>query len=107
MNIMLMAVIERTKEIGLRKALGGTDGEIIIQFLAETIILTFLGGILGILIGVLATFAASVFLNTLFIISALAVLVSLTVSCLMGLVFGLYPAYKAASLSPIEALRYE
>lgn len=107
MNIMLMAVIERTREIGLRKALGATEREIILQFLSETVILTFVGGILGIMIGILATTLIASFLQTLFVISLYGIVLSLSVSCFMGIVFGLYPAYKAASLSPIEALRYE
>ncbi|MCL5675498.1 MAG: ABC transporter permease [Patescibacteria group bacterium] len=107
MNIMLMAVIERTREIGLRKALGATESEIIFQFLSETVILTFLGGISGMVIGVLTTTAISFFLQTLLVISLSGIILSLGVSCFMGIVFGLYPAYKAAALSPIEALRYE
>ncbi len=107
MNIMLMAVIERTREIGLRKALGATDVEIIFQFLSEAVILTLVGGISGIVIGILATIVIASLLQTLFVISLSGIALALGVSCFMGIVFGLYPAYKAASLSPIEALRYE
>ncbi len=107
MNIMLMAIIERTREIGLRKALGATEGEIIFQFLSETVILTFLGGASGMVIGILTTLVISFLSQTLFVISFDGIVLSLGVSCFMGIIFGLYPAYKAASLSPIEALRYE
>lgn len=107
MNIMLMSVIERTREIGLRKAVGATDKEIIFQFMTETFILAFLGGIVGIFVGIVATLIISFLSNSLFVVSSSAIGLSLGVSWVIGIVFGLYPAYRASILSPIEALRYE
>lgn len=107
MNVMLMAVIERTREIGLKKALGATDREITQQILTETVALTFIGGLLGIVGGIMATLLISYFLHTVFVISVVAILIALLVSGCMGIIFGVYPALKASALSPIEALRYE
>lgn len=113
MNIMLVSVTERTKEIGLRKALGATDRDILLQFLLEATILTGIGGVVGIILGASLSFGISIFIVK---ISALpwsfsfpfsAALLGLGVSGLIGLVFGLYPARKAARKSPINALRYE
>lgn len=107
MNIMLVTVTERTREIGLRKALGARRNTIIIQFLTESIILTFIGGIIGVTLGVLFSFAYAYFSNSFFVISVPSILLAFVVSVAIGIVFGLYPARKAASLQPIEALRYE
>ncbi len=107
MNIMLMSVIERTREIGLRKAVGATDKEIILQFMTETFMLAFLGGLVGTLTGIGATFIISLLSNSLFVVSFGAIGLSLGVSWVIGIIFGLYPAYRASTLSPIEALRYE
>ncbi|PJE64342.1 MAG: ABC transporter permease [Candidatus Ryanbacteria bacterium CG10_big_fil_rev_8_21_14_0_10_43_42] len=113
MNIMLVSVTERTREIGLRKALGATNEDILRQFLLEAIILTGIGGLVGIFLGAFFAFLASVVLTTYaelawaFTFSVPAALLGLSVSALVGLVFGIYPARKAARKSPIEALRYE
>ncbi len=107
MNIMLVTVTERTREIGLRKALGAKRQVIITQFLIEAIILTFVGGIVGILFGILASYLYSTFTSSAFVISFPSVLLAFVVSVGIGVLFGWYPARKAASLQPIEALRYE
>lgn len=107
MNIMLVTVTERTREIGLRKALGAKNKTIIVQFLFESIILTFVGGVIGIMIGVIIAFIYSKTNNSLFVISQSSVLLAFFVSVTIGIIFGWYPAKKASSLQPIEALRYE
>ena len=112
LNIMLATVAERTREIGLRKAVGATNIAIMRQFLLEAGTLTFLGGIVGIVIGTIISYTISLVMNYLgydwaFVISITSVLLSISVSILTGVVFGLYPALKASKLNPIEALRYE
>lgn len=107
MNIMLVTVTERTREIGLRKALGAKKKLIIMQFLIESIILTFTGGIIGIVVGISISFLYSVFTGSLFIISPVSIIVAFVVSASIGVLFGWYPASRAANLQPIEALRYE
>ncbi len=107
MNIMLVTVTERTREIGLRKALGAKKKVIITQFLVESIILTFAGGIIGIGTGILASYIISSLTSSPFVISPNSILLAFVVSSGIGILFGWYPAQKAANLQPIEALRYE
>lgn len=107
MNIMLVTVTERTREIGLRKALGAKKQIIITQFLIESIILTFMGGVIGIGLGVIASYIYSVFSHTIFVISPQSVLLAFIVSAVIGILFGWYPASRASNMQPIEALRYE
>ena len=105
MNIMLVAVSERTREIGLRKALGATPGNIMVQFLIESAVLSTLGGVIGIIIGILGSLALRSFFPATPAVNS--ILLAFGVSLVTGIVFGVFPARKAAKLSPIEALRYE
>lgn len=107
MNIMLVTVTERTREIGLRKALGAKRKTIIAQFLIEAIILTFTGGLVGMLLGIILFAVVSKLINLPFVLSFFSIILAIGVSGIIGVVFGWYPANKASKLSPIEALRYE
>lgn len=107
MNMMLMTVTERTKEIGLRKAIGAKKRAISKQFLTEAVILTFLGGAVGVTLGWIISILVSVFAGINTSVSLFAVLLAFGVSAAIGIIFGYYPARRAASLNPIEALRYE
>jgi putative ABC transport system permease protein len=107
MNIMLVTVTERTREIGLRKALGAKKKTIVTQFLAESIILTFVGGIIGIILGVIVSYFYSKISSSSFTISISSVALAFLVSVGIGIIFGWYPARRASNLQPIEALRYE
>jgi putative ABC transport system permease protein len=113
MNIMLVSVTERTKEIGLRKALGATDRDIQTQFLLEAVILTALGGVIGIILGSGLAYVISLLITKFggldwqYVFPISAAVLGIVVSSLVGLVFGIYPARQAAKKSPMEALRYE
>jgi putative ABC transport system permease protein len=107
MNIMLVTVTERTREIGLRKALGAKKKIITMQFLIESIILTFTGGVIGMILGLLLSFILSKVLSVPFTVSLSAIALAMGVSGAIGILFGWYPAKKASDLQPIEALRYE
>jgi putative ABC transport system permease protein len=107
MNIMLVTVTERTREIGVRLAVGASKREIQLQFLTEALMVSLVGGVAGILVGVGIPLSVQLFADIRIPISPLAIVVAFGVSCLVGLVFGMLPANRAASLNPTEALRYE
>ena len=107
MNIMLVSVTERTREIGVRKALGAKKSTIAIQFFLETLVIGQLGGLLGIILGILLGYAIAVLIGFEFAIPWLAIIAAFVVSFVVAVVSGSYPAIKAAKLDPIEALRYE
>jgi putative ABC transport system permease protein len=107
MNIMLVSVTERTREIGIRKALGATYRNILLQFLIEAVVIGVTGGLIGVILGLLGSSAISFFAGWNTVVSPLSIAIAFIFSVLIGLFFGLYPARKAALLDPIDALRYE
>ncbi|HEY3418599.1 MAG TPA: FtsX-like permease family protein, partial [Armatimonadota bacterium] len=107
MNIMLVSVTERTREIGIRKAIGARRQDILLQFLIESMVLSLLGGIVGILLGLLGSWLLARITGWAIAVSLSSVVLSFTFAALVGIFFGLYPAQKASKLDPIDALRYE
>jgi ABC-type antimicrobial peptide transport system permease subunit len=112
MNIMLVSVTERTREIGLRKAIGARRQDILLQFLIEAVLLTAIGGLIGIFGGVFLAFVIAALVRVIlgtyvFAVAAQSIIVSFIMAAATGIAFGISPARRAASLSPMEALRYE
>ena len=107
MNIMYVTVTERTKEIGLRMAIGAQNRDIMLQFLSESVILSLIGGVIGIILGLILSYALSKILSWPYVVSQTAIMVSFLVCAATGIFFGWYPAKKAANMDPIAALRYE
>ncbi len=107
MNMMLTTVTERTREIGLRKAIGAKKSDISTQFLVEAVSLTFIGGIIGVILGVTASYLTTTFAGITTNITSSSIILAFCVSAGIGIIFGYYPARRAAGLNPIEALRYE
>ncbi len=107
MNIMLATVSERTREIGIRRALGAQKRDIVIQFLSETLLLTLTGGIIGIVLGSVIPFLVTYFSRQPTVITGVSLILAFGISAAVGITFGLYPAYRAANMDPIESLRHE
>jgi putative ABC transport system permease protein len=107
MNIMLASVTERTREIGIRRALGAKRRDIVVQFLVETVILSGAGGVLGVILGIAIPFVITMFANLETIVTLWAPAIAFSISGLVGIVFGIYPALRAANMDPVEALRHE
>ena len=107
MNIMLVSVTERTREIGVRRAIGAKKRNIMAQFIMEAIVLCELGGIIGVVLGILGGNVLAYFMKVPPVIPVDWIVLGLLICSVVGVVFGTYPAYKAANLDPIESLRYE
>jgi len=107
MNIMLVAVTERTREIGIRRAIGAKKRNIMTQFITEAVVLCEVGGVIGVVLGIFGGNATAYFLELPPAIPVDWVVIGLVICSVVGIVFGTYPAYKAANLDPIESLRYE
>jgi len=104
---MLVSVTERTREIGLRKAIGATNKDIMVQFLIEAILMSFIGGITGIFLGSGISSLINIFAGWAVKVSSFSVILATSFSLIIGIIFGIWPAQKASKLDPIEALRYE
>jgi len=107
MNIMLASVTERTREIGIRRALGAKKRDIVTQFLIEAVILSGVGGLIGVVLGVSIPFIISIFWGMTTIVTPLAPILAFSISALIGVIFGIYPSMRAADMDPVEALRHE
>lgn len=107
MNIMLASVTERTREIGIRRALGAKQRDIVMQFLVETVILSGVGGLIGVVLGIGVPFLITAFSEMRTIVTPWAPLLAFSISAIVGIVFGIYPALRAANMDPVEALRHE
>jgi putative ABC transport system permease protein len=106
MNIMLVSVKERTREIGIRMAVGAKEWDILIQFMIEAVLLSVIGGLIGVILGISASMISSSFINWPSVVSATSILLSFGFAAIVGIFFGIYPARKASRLDPIESLRY-
>jgi putative ABC transport system permease protein len=107
MNIMLASVTERTREIGIRRALGAKQRDIVTQFLVEFVILSAAGGLLGVALGVTIPWLVTRFAEMRTIVTFWSPIVAFSISALVGIIFGIYPAFRAARMDPVEALRHE
>ena len=107
MNIMLASVTERTREIGIRRAIGARKGQVVAQFLIESVVLSVAGGLVGMALGVALPFAVTAAAGMPTVVTAWSLMLSFGISVAVGVCFGIYPAMRAASLDPIIALRYE
>ena len=107
MNIMLVSVTERTREIGIRLAIGALEGQVLTQFLVEAVVLSLFGGLVGILLGLGLAGLATGALQVPFVLDTTIILIAFCFSALVGVIFGYFPARRAAHLDPIEALRHE
>jgi putative ABC transport system permease protein len=107
MNIMLVSVTERTREIGIRLAIGASENKVLLQFLVEAVVLSAAGGLLGITLGIGAALALARAMAWPFVVSSLWISIAFVISMAIGVVFGFYPARKAARMNPIDALRFE
>ena len=107
MNIMLVAVTERTREIGIRRAVGAKKRNIMTQFIMEAVVLCEVGGVIGVVLGILGGNGVALFMKVPPVIPFDWIVIGLVICSIVGIVFGTYPAYKAANLDPIESLRYE
>ena len=107
MNIMLVSVTERTREIGIRMAIGARPREVLMQFLVEAVILSILGSLVGVILGISGAWLVTQFVNMTVVVTLFSIALAFVVAAGIGIFFGFYPARKASRLKPIEALRYE